>query len=326
MKEAFQDTRQAAVTALGGSVEVVTRAELARCPHWAHAFSSQRKDHRYYELVEDTIRQDFDYRYFVIKDGRGEICAVQPFFLLDQDLLAGIGGPVTAAAEFVRRLWPGFMRMRTLMVGCAAGEGHLDRIDELSRRFDAQLLAGAIEKHARDLKARLIVLKEFPAEYRASLWNASASTASRAFQACRWSFSISSYSSFDDYMSEVSEQVDAIEDQRESSRTSIGVSPIEMSVMSDITEIVDDVYPLYLQVYGRSTLHFEKLTQGIFLRPRAHDARQGPFFRLAAGRKARSRFSICAGSGRRDLFRISWARLRGRAIACIFITMRFAMS
>ena len=34
-----------------------------------------------------------------------------------------------------------------------------------------------------------------------------------------------------------------------------------MSVTRDIAPVVDEVYPLYLQVYERSPLHFEKLTK-----------------------------------------------------------------
>jgi hypothetical protein len=70
-------------------LEVVARGDLQRCPHWRIAFANERKDHRYYELVEDTLHPEFDYRYFVIKDTVGQVCAVQPFFLLDLDLLVG---------------------------------------------------------------------------------------------------------------------------------------------------------------------------------------------------------------------------------------------
>lgn len=38
-------------------------------------------------------------------------------------------------------------------------------------------------------------------------------------------------------------------------------APIEMSVVNDAAPIVDDIYPLYLQVYERSSLRFEKLTK-----------------------------------------------------------------
>jgi len=80
---------QNAVVAPPGSVEVILRDELMHCRRWACSFEYERKDHRYYEIVEDTILQGFDYRYFVIKDANGRVRAVQPFFILDQDLLVG---------------------------------------------------------------------------------------------------------------------------------------------------------------------------------------------------------------------------------------------
>src|SRR5260221_11506193 len=64
-----------------GSVEVVTRLEAMRCRHWANAFGSEAKDCRYYELVEDTIHAEFDYRYFALRDWKGEISGIQPFFI-----------------------------------------------------------------------------------------------------------------------------------------------------------------------------------------------------------------------------------------------------
>ncbi len=81
---------QASDAALATRIEVVTRAGLARFPRWALAFGHACKGHRYYELVEDTICPNLDYRYLVVlSDERA--CAFQPFFLIDQDLLAGLG-------------------------------------------------------------------------------------------------------------------------------------------------------------------------------------------------------------------------------------------
>src|SRR6202521_2837057 len=134
----------------GGSVEVCSPSELVRCGRWASAFASERKDRRFYELVEDTIHPESDYRYFVIKDGSGEIRAIQPFFILDQDLLVGASPRIGALKRFVRRLWPSWMRLRTLMVGCVAGEGHLDGEDEAVHGAHARLLAAAILSHARE--------------------------------------------------------------------------------------------------------------------------------------------------------------------------------
>ena len=127
-----------------GCVEVVSRIKAIECERWAHAFGAEAKDHRYYELVEDTIHEEFDYGYFIVRDETGEVCAIQPFFILDLDLLVGTKPQFGWVTDFIRRRWPGFMRARTLMVGCAAGEGHLDGRDELARRTSASLLASAL--------------------------------------------------------------------------------------------------------------------------------------------------------------------------------------
>jgi predicted N-acyltransferase len=53
---------------------------------------------------------------------------------------------------------------------------------------------------------------------------------------------------------------------RKKLRTAEHNAPIEMSVIDDITPIVEQLYPLYIQVFARSKLHFEKLTKEYFCR------------------------------------------------------------
>src|SRR5437867_3611378 len=100
---------------------IATREELDTFPQWRESFAQERKDWRYYEIVNDTLAgQGFQFRYLVLENG-----AVQPFFVVDQDLTEGAGKSVRSFVRFARKLWPRFLKMRTLMVGCAAGEGHL---------------------------------------------------------------------------------------------------------------------------------------------------------------------------------------------------------
>ena len=241
-------------------VEVVSRAALVHCPRWSSAFAGTRKRHRFYELVEDTIRHGFEYRYFIIRDGRGEVLAVQPFFILDQDLLGGSQRPGPLVAV-VRRVWPRFLKLRTLMVGCTAGEGHLDG-DEQSRAECARLLAGAIRAHARALGARMIVLKEFPARYREPLRCFLRHGFSRMPSLPMTRLDID-YTSFADYMDRALNSATRRKLRKKFSAAAQG-PPIEMSIVVDAAPIVDDIYPLYLQVYDRSRLRFEKLTREFF--------------------------------------------------------------
>jgi hypothetical protein len=245
-------------------VEVLRRTELMRCGFWKTAFARQRKDRRFYELVEDTIHQGFDYRYFAVVDENGEVRAVQPFLIVDQDLLAGLAQRIATLAGLVRRVWPRFLRLSTLMVGCAAGEGHLDGLDEATQHAIADALAAAIPAHAHSLGASLIVLKEFPAKYRAALRCFVQKGFARIPSMPMVSRSID-YLNFDEYV--VRSLSKKMRYQlRSKFKDAAKAGPIEMTVVEDITPFVDDIYPLYLQVYERSTLHFEKLTKEFFCR------------------------------------------------------------
>jgi hypothetical protein len=247
-----------------GRVEVLSRDQLAACLHWRFAFSSQHKDHRYYEIVEDSLHPEFKYRYFVMRDGSDSIRGIQPFFVLDQDLLAGMSPRLAPAIEALRRRWPRFMRAKTLMVGCVAGEGHLDGGDAATWSANAELLAASIEQHARALGARLIVLKEFPRQYHDAL-SCFARHGFTAIPSMPMTRLHIGYASFDDYL-----RNGLNSDRRRKLRKKLAAAeqaaPIELSVTTDVSGIVDEVYPLYLQVYERSKLHFEKLTNAYFCR------------------------------------------------------------
>ncbi len=246
-----------------GQVSVIDRSELATIDCWPQAFNHLRKDSRSYEIIEDTICPEFRYRYFAIRNKAGHVCAIQPFFVLDQDLLAGIGPRAKAFADAVRRFWPRFLTMRTLMVGCAAGEGHLYSQEPSERGRQAQMLAANISSLARQEKASLIVLKEFPAEYRDAL----SCFLSRGFSMMpsmpMTRLDISQYSSFDDYLGKAIKAKRRTEFRRKF-KAAEQSGPIELTVTSEAGAAIDDMVVLYEQVYERSDLKFEKLTKSYF--------------------------------------------------------------
>jgi hypothetical protein len=246
----------------GSQVDVVSRRQLQNWPHWQRAFALQHKDHRYYEIVEDTIHPEFDYHYFAIRSCQGGVHAIQPFFILDQDILAGIPPSFGRLTDAIRRRWPRFMFMKTMMIGCVAGEAHLDDGDDSTRTATAESLAGAIVGHARALGARLIVLKEFPTQYREALSCFVRGGFTRIPSMPHTRLNIA-YADFDDYMQSALNSATRRKLRKKFKAAESG-APIELSVSNDVASIVDEIYPLYLQVYERSKLHFEKLTKGYF--------------------------------------------------------------
>src|SRR5262249_14551344 len=242
-------------------VEVVKRDGLKQVRCWPVSFAGERKDRRYYELVEDTLHPDFDYRYFVIRDARDRACAVQPFFLLEQDLLAGGSPQVYELIERVRGTYPRFMRVRTLMVGSVAGEAHLDG-DAAFHMSYAETLASSIAAHSQMLRAPLIVLKEFPERYRPALEYFVDHGFARIPSMPMTKLRIT-YASFDDYMQRALNSATR-KKLRKKFEAASQACPIEMSIVDDVTPFIGQVYPLYVQVYRRSKLHFEKLTERYF--------------------------------------------------------------
>jgi predicted N-acyltransferase len=244
------------------TIAVVSRAELSRCAPWTSTFADQRKDHRYYEILDDTLRGNFEYGYFAIVDINGHVRAVQPFFLVDQDILEGLGAERIHWIALVRRFYPRFLKLRALMVGCSAGEAHLAATETLPVDIVAKTLSSGIVKQARSLNAQLIVLKEFPSRYRKVL---------HCFVQCGFARSPSmpmtmldiGYESFDAYM-EKALKSSSRRKLRKKLEATAGASDIRMSVTDDAASFVDEVYPLYLQVFERSKMRFEKLTKDFF--------------------------------------------------------------
>ena len=273
-----------------GDVSVATRAEIQQNPAWRQAFANRHKDHRYYEIVEETLHQGFEHRYFVLEDKSGNTRAIQPFFLLDQDLLQGSGGFGRFVDRTIRRGFPRCLKARTLMVGCAAGEGHLDYTDPEAGAWVSRCLHAALKQHARNAKAALVVLKEFPSEYRGVLSTFARNGYARVPSLPMIRLNIR-FDSFETYMSKVLSKVTR-KNLRRKFRAAAESAPIEMSVVDDVSPYAEELYPLYLQVYERSALHFEKLTPE-FLRRLGRDMPdKARFFIWRQNGKAIA-FSIC---------------------------------
>ena len=133
---------------------------------------------------------------------------------------------------------------------------------------------------ARQMRSSLIVLKEFPDSYRESLNCFATNGYARVPSMPMVRLNIA-YANFEEYMTQALSKVTR-KSLRRKFKSAAEADPITMSVVEDITPFVDEVYPLYLQVYERSTLHFEKLTREFLCRLGRRDAGPNAFFHLAA--------------------------------------------
>src|SRR5438552_14768852 len=143
-----------------GSATVATGSELREDEAWSSAFQAHCKDHRYYEIIEETLDNDFQYQYLLLRDRAGVIRGIQPFFFARQNLVEGIPGVFRGIVDFIRKAWPKFLTLRVLMVGCAAGEGHLGTLNSTDLALIAQALHQTLPVIARTPMSSLIVVTD----------------------------------------------------------------------------------------------------------------------------------------------------------------------
>src|SRR5207253_5602304 len=152
-----------------GTAAVVSPHELQQYEDWPSAFRDCCKDHRFYEIIEKTLANDFEYQYLILRDLTGRMRGIQPFFFVQQNLVEGIPGGPRRLVDSIRKKFPRFLTMRVLMVGCAAGEGHLGALGPADSIWIAEALHECLPQVARAAKASLVVLKDFRSKYRNTL-------------------------------------------------------------------------------------------------------------------------------------------------------------
>ena len=244
-----------------GVIKVLALAELQNCGAWKRALQNKCKDHRYHEIVQETLQCGFEHHYLLIEDHAGQVRAIQPVFFVRQNLVEGVQGRVRSIVGTIRKMFPRFLTMRVLMVGCGAGAGDLGVWDKDDEPFVAKALQSSLQTYARQNKASLVVFKDFPAIYRSALEVLYSSGYARIPSMPMTRLSLR-YKNWDEYFGTLSKATR--KDLRRKFRKAERAPNIQMEVVTDVSPFIDEIYPLYLAVHERSALKFETLTKEYF--------------------------------------------------------------
>jgi hypothetical protein len=241
--------------------KVLQLRDLQNCDAWRRALHGKCKDYRYYEIVEETLQCDFEHHYLLLEDASGDVRAIQPVFFVQQNLVEGVPGKIRSIVDGIRKVFPRFLTMRVLMVGCAAGTGDLGACFEKDDQWVANTLQATLRTYARRNKASLVVFKDFPASYRSALETLVPNAYARIPSMPMTRLPLP-YANWDEYFGTLSKATR--KDLRRKFRKAEPAPKIEMEVVNDIIPLVDEIYPLYLAVHERSPLKFETLTKHYF--------------------------------------------------------------
>jgi len=245
-----------------GTARILTGPEVQKLDAWKRALQGKCKEHRYYELIERTLANDFEYRYVVLEDQSGNVRAIQPILFVRQNLIEGVRGFFRSIVDLIRKTFPRFLTMRVLMIGCAAGAGELDASNFEAEQWIAQALGQTLRDYARKNKASLVVFKDFPSRYRDALSILSEYAYERVPSMPMTRLALS-FQNFDEYLGTLG--YISRKSLRRKFRKTERAAKIEMEVVNDVSPIIDQIFPLYLQVHQRSPMKFENLSKEFFL-------------------------------------------------------------
>jgi predicted N-acyltransferase len=196
---------------------------------------------------------------------------VQPFFLNDQDITEGLGAGLRAPLLGLRRWFPRFLKMRMLMVGSTGGEGSLGLTIPASDPAAIDALHATLEallRYGRENGVAVITFKDFKKTWRDFL---TVPAAARGFVRMP-SFPatvipLHEYKSFDDFLARRLSKAMRKNLRRKFRADEKSAAPprLRMEVRHEIADCVDELLPLYQQVFARSQFRFEELTREYFL-------------------------------------------------------------
>lgn len=212
----------------------------------------------YYLLAQKSLGNQFDHHFLILKTQSGR-SYVQLLFLVKQNIFEGLS---PSLREMLTKWTPRkFSEIRMLMVGCPTGEGALvGNMCDSPEIF--QVLRNALPDIARKLNVSLIVFKDFPSSYRATLTPLLSDNYIRipSFPACKINLA---YKNFEDYMKQALSR-NTRKDLYRKFREADHFGKFSMEVLEDFTPVLEDIYPLYCQVLARSKFKFEILTKDYF--------------------------------------------------------------
>ncbi len=231
--------------------------DLAR---WQKAFAGHAKDHRYHQICAETLAGQFDHRFLFLENSATGEVAMQQIFIVKQDLTAGMHGRLRALLNWPRKIFPRWLSLRMLMLGCSASEGSLDR----TAPWAVDALTEALAAFAKHAKVSIVLLKDYPSQYREALKPLLLRGYSRApsMPACGLALDFASFEEFLQQRVSYSFR----KNLRRKFKKLAEHPPLALEVVTDISGVIDEIHPLYTQTFARSELRFEELTKDFLLR------------------------------------------------------------
>lgn len=226
---------------------------------WNSIFPRIAEGYYFFKTADESLRGQFKPYYIALYESSQLVC-IAPCFIMDYPLDTTIEGFLKKAASWLVDRLPKLFILRTLVCGSQAAEGRIGASD-LTRSDMALTLVEAMDAIAKNEHAKLVAFKDFSDDYSQFFrilmkhgFHRMQSYPSVELEIC--------FSSFEEYLSSLSRPTR--KNLKKKFRQLETLPPIEMEVRSELGELLDQAYTLYLSTLEKSQVQFEHLTKEFF--------------------------------------------------------------
>ena len=257
---------------------------------WNAVFGDIPEGYQFYELLESSCLQEFNFYYLLLYEG-DDLILIAPLFVADFNLDIAAGGFIKGSVQFLRKIFPRLLIIKTLFCGSPFGEHGVVGIRDYFNNKNGLIveLVKRIEDFCRQKNISFILFKDFLKKETVLL---DALLPLGFFQVKSFPSAVTelNFFSFADYLSSLGHSTR--KSLRRKIRKAYAVRNITVKMTGCIDDIIDDIYQLYLNTYGEGMTKFEKLTREFFLSVGKKMAPYATFFLYYVDGKL-SAFNLC---------------------------------
>ena len=241
----------------------VPRASAVPDNLWATCFGAALEGRWWYEALEHSALDQFEFAYAVVYDGERPV-GLAPLFVMDVPL-APIVPPVWMPLfNLLGHCGRVFRAQRTLFIGSpCSDEGTVGLLAGVDRPAALCSLQAALVAQARQLKAPMLVWKDFPASYEAEL--AALARASGMFRLESFPGTVAELPGprHEDYYAALrARHRNKIKRKLQRGASAL---PVDVAIVTHPEgNMLDEIFALFWQTYEKSTTRFERLNRRFF--------------------------------------------------------------
>jgi len=241
------------------TTQIVRKISEVPAQEWNRVFPGVLENYYYFKSIEESKFDQFIF-YYILVYNKESLVGAAPCFIMNFPLDIISGSLLKKISACGRKIFPGFLTMKAVFCGSPACEGRLG-IAGGDGILTAYSIVDGMKEIAKLEGARMLVFKDISSPDTDILDHLLKEGFYKLDDYPRAEMDID-FGSFDEYLGRLSRITR--KGLKRKFRRAQDLGKIELVVTNEVTDFLDQIHGLYLQVFHKSDTQFEKVPKDFF--------------------------------------------------------------